>query len=126
MRESKTLTELRSDLDAALAADDVPSLATAAAELRVQLARHRTAGDEAHDVERIDELRKRANQALANRLDADVEAAATTEIMIPDDYRTFADELATDDPRFASLAARAREVFAARLVAGTAGSEEGD
>jgi hypothetical protein len=126
MLERKNLTELRADLEAALASDDVPSLATAAAELRAQLARRRAADGDAQDVEAIDELRTSANQALARRLDADVESAAATEITIPDDYRAFADELATDEPRFLSLAARAREVFADKLVAGAAGSEEGD
>ena len=126
MLERKTLTELRSDLDAAVAADDVPSLATAAAELRAQVHMRRMAGGDLEDLPSIDALRERANYALASRLSADVEAAATTEITIPDDYQTFAAELEADDPGFAPLAARTRDVFASRLVAGPSGSEEGD
>ncbi len=80
MLEGKDVTELRADLDAALAADDVPSLATAAAELRAQLALRRAADGDVLDVKAIDELRMSANDALAQRLRADVEGAATTEV----------------------------------------------
>jgi hypothetical protein len=123
----KTVDTLREELEAALAADDVPTLGTTAAELRSQLRLYRTTNGDVRAVETIDGFRRVLNQALADRLSIDLDGAQRAKIALPLDYPRFADELANDEARFADLARRT-EGFVWRTAADAPieTGEEGD
>ena len=100
-----SVAALGAERDAALAADDVPSLARAAAKLREQRALYRTA------VQAIEAMCTVVNEALADRLLADVENAERRATDFPLEYVGFAGELARDDPRFEHLAHRVAAAY---------------
>jgi hypothetical protein len=102
----KTVESLREELEAALLAGDVPTLATTADEMRAQLRLYRARDGDAQSAEAIDGFRRTLNEALAERLKVDVDAAERLEIRLPEDYPCFADELARDEERFAELSTR--------------------